>query len=147
MQASEFRGVAAPRGNAGFTLIELMVTVAVIGILAGIAYPSYQNYVIRAQRSAAQQLMLNIASREEQFLLDSRQYTQTLSGGIFNTPPEGWTCTAATCGNARYNVSVAADNAATPPTFVITATAIGQQVSDGNLTVNNSGQKTPTTKW
>ena len=135
------------QGSAGFTLLELMITVAVIGILAAIAYPSYQNYIIRAQRSAAQQLMLNIASREEQFLLDSRQYTGTLSGGIFTTAPEGWTCTAATCGNARYNVSVAANNAATPPTFVITATAIGLQVSDGDLTLNNSGQKTPTTKW
>lgn len=133
--------------SAGFTLIELMITVAVIGILAGIAYPSYQNYVIRTQRSAAQQLMLNISSREEQFLLDSRQYTGTLSGGIFTTAPEGWTCTAATCGNGRYNVSVAPNNAATPPTFVITAAAIGRQASDGNLTLNNSGQKTPTTKW
>lgn len=133
--------------STGFTLIELMITVAVIGILAAIAYPSYQNYVIRAQRSAAQQLMLNIASREEQFLLDARQYTGTLSGGIFTTPPEGWTCTAAACSNARYSVAVAANNAATPPTFVITATATGQQVSDGNLTLNNSGQKTPTSKW
>ena len=140
-------GKELQRRSAGFTLIELMITVAVIGILAAVVYPSYQNYVIRAQRSVAQQLMLNITSREEQFLLDSRQYTGTLSGGIFTTPPEGWTCTAAACGNGRYNVTVFADNAATPPTFVITATAVGQQLSDGNLTLNSVGQKMPTEKW
>ena len=136
-----------PQGSTGFTLIELMITVTVIGILTAIAYPSYQSYVIRAQRSAAQQLMLNIASREEQFLLDSRQYTGTLSGGIFTIAPEGWTCTAAACSNARYSVSAAPNNAVTPPIFVITATVAGKQVSDGNLTLNNTGQKTPTTKW
>ena len=135
------------RQSAGFTLIELMITVAVIGILAAIVYPNYQSYIIRAQRSVAQQLMLNITSREEQFLLDSRQYTSTLSGGIFTTPPEGWTCTAGTCSNGRYDVTVVANNAATPPTFVITATAVGLQVSDGNLTLNSVGQKTPTEKW
>ena len=137
----------APRWSSGFTLVELMITVAVIGILAGIAYPSYQNYVIRAQRSLAQQLMLNIASREEQFLLDSRQYTDTLFGGIFTTSPESWTCTAAACTNPRYSVSVVSDNAATPPNFVITATAVGLQVSDGVLTLNSLGQKTPASKW
>jgi type IV pilus assembly protein PilE len=136
-----------PGRSAGFTLIELMITVAVIGILAAIVYPSYQNYVIRAQRSLAQQLMLNIVSREEQFLLDSRQYTDTLSGGIFTTSPESWTCSAAACSNPRYDVSVVSDNAATPPSFVITATAVGQQVSDGDLTLNSLGQKTPASKW
>jgi type IV pilus assembly protein PilE len=136
-----------PRGSAGFTLIELMITVAVIGILSAIAYPGYQNYVIRAQRSLVQQLMLNITSREEQFLLDSRQYTDTLAGGIFTTAPEGWTCTAGACSNPRYSVSVVSNNAATPPSFVITAVAAGQQLPDGDLTLNNLGQRTPADKW
>lgn len=138
----------------GFTLIEMMVVVAVIGILAAIAYPSYQRYVQRTQRSVAQQLMMEISSRQAQHLLDARSYTAVLSDpggadkGLFPTvSPEGWTCNAATCTNGRYNITVAADNLVAPPTFTVTATAIGSQLDDGNLTLNHLGQKTPLAKW
>lgn len=131
----------------GFTLIELMITVAIIAILAGIAYPSYQSYVQRTQRSAAQQLMLQIASRQEQRLLDTRTYTDDPNDIYPAADPEGWTCDAVKCANARYDITLAADNAAAPPTFTITATAIGQQLPDGNLTLNQLGQKTPAEKW
>lgn len=140
MQASEFRGCAAARGSTGFTLIELMITVAIVGILAAIVYPSYQNYVLRAKRSAAQQFMLDISSREQQYMLDARSYTATIgSGGLNMTVP--------TEVSPNYTFAIAVDNAAAPPTFTITATAIGSQVSDGNLTLNDRGQKTPAGKW
>ena len=140
MQATQRRGFAAPRGNLGFTLIELMITVAIIGILAGIVYPSYQNYVVRAKRSAAQQVMLDLSSREQQYMLDARSYTDTIGGGGLNM-------TIPTDVSPNYTFAIAVDNAATPPTFTITATAIGSQVSDGNLTLNDLGQKTPANKW
>ena len=124
----------------GFTLIELMIVVAIVGILASIAYPSYQSYVKRAKRSVAQQFMLDISSREQQYLLDARAYTATIgSGGLNMTVPSEIT--------PYYTVAVAVDNTAAPPTFTITSTAIGSQVSDGHLTLNNLGQKTPTSKW
>lgn len=66
-------------GRGGFTLIELMVVVAIIAILTMVAYPSYQNYVIRGYRSQAQQLLMDIAQREEQFRLDQGQYTDVLT--------------------------------------------------------------------
>ena len=64
----------------GFTLIELMIVLVVIAVLAAIALPSYQTYVIRAKRAQAQQVMQDIANREEQFRLDARTYTSTLTG-------------------------------------------------------------------
>ena len=135
---------------AGFTLIELMVVVVVIAILAAVAIPSYQSYIIRANRSAAQQFMLGIASREEQYLLDARTYTATLGTGGLGLTPSDWDCTSnpAQCTNARYTITVAAP-AGPPPGYTITAApkAGTPQESDGSLTLDNMGVKTPADKW
>lgn len=138
------------KANRGITLIELMVVVAIVGILAAIAYPSYEAYVIRGNRSAAQQLMLKIASREEQYRLDAKSYTATIGSGGLNVVEDGWTC-AATCTNGRYTVSVALV-AGPPPGYTVTATAIGRQASGPGgdsvaLTLNDQGAKTPADKW
>jgi type IV pilus assembly protein PilE len=132
--------VVRKQATTGFTLIEVMIVVGIIGILAAIAYPSYQNYVIRSKRAAAQQAMLQIASRQEQYLLDALQYTATIgAGGLnFTVPSEV---------SDAYNVTVAVDNTAAPPEFTITAAPIGSQASDGSLTLDNLGQKTPADKW
>jgi len=129
----------------GFTLIELLITVAVVAILAGIAYPSYESYIRRSKRSEAQQLLAAIANREAQYLLDSRMYTTVIGATGLNANTERWTCTPSgaptTCTNGAYNVTVAVDNTATPPTFTATATALAKQVEDGNLTINQTGAK------
>ncbi|MFT5425507.1 MAG: type IV pilus assembly protein PilE [Gammaproteobacteria bacterium] len=127
----------------GFTLLELMITVAIIGILAAIALPQYAQYTQRAHRSAAQQLMLEIASKQEQYVIDMRAYTTNFSSTGLNITNGDWDCTASTntrCDNKFYQVSVAL--VATPPGYVITGTAIGTQVVDGNVTLTNQGVKT-----
>lgn len=138
---------ARPAGSGGFSLIELMTVVVVIAILAAIALPSYQRYMQRGQRSSAQQLMMEIASKQGQYILDARQYTAIVgSGGLNIASRDGWTCTTSAttpqCSNTYYQLALTVDNTATPPTFTMTATAIGSQVSDGNLTYNSVGTKT-----
>ena len=129
----------------GFTLIELMIVVVVIATLTAIAYPSYRGSVLKGRRSAAQQLMLDTVLRQEQYLLDARQYTTDFTKlGVSN---DGWVCSTTSCTNNFYSVALSVDNSAAPPEFTVTATAKGDQLSDGNLTINSQGEKTPMDKW
>ena len=128
--------------NTGFTLIELMITVAVIGILAAVAYPSYIDYLIRASRSAAQSFMLDASNKEEQYLLDARTYLAVADNASFSsiglTVPSEVT--------RFYNLSVAS---VTASTYTIQAAPIAgtRQAGDSTLQLTNAGVKTPAAKW
>jgi len=120
----------------GFTLIELMIVVAVVGILAVIAYPSYNQYVTRSNRSVAASFMLSVANKQEQYMLDARQYASALSTLNLAPPAEV---------SKNYAITVVANNAATPPSYTITATPTGAQLSNdtncANLTLDQTGAK------
>lgn len=130
----------ASRKQAGFTLIELMIVAAIIGILAAIAYPSYERSLVKGNRANAQAFLMDVAQRQQQFLLDNRAYAASLADLNLAAPPDV---------TRHYTIDVDPDNAASPPAFVITAAPVagGRQVEDGDLTIDQAGTKTPADKW
>ena len=126
----------------GFTLIELMITVAIVAILAAVAYPSYTKYIARAKRSAAASFMLNVQSKQEQFMLNSRTYFD-----VDGTAGKTWadrSITVPSDVSDNYTVTVALV-AGPPPGYTITAVPKnGQATNDakcGNLILSNTGAK------
>ena len=122
-----------------FTLVELIVTVALIGIVAAIAYPAYVNQVVKGNRSAAQQFMLDIATAQAQYQIDARSYTAVIGTGGLNLSP-----TSAASSNYTFAIAL---TAGPPPGYLITATPSGRQAQDGALTLDSTGSKTPANKW
>jgi len=126
----------------GFSLIELMIAVVIIGILAAVAIPSYQSHIVKSNRAAAQAFMTDAANREKQYLLDARAYLAVADNAAFTnlgmTVPDDV--------SRHYGIAIAI--VASPPSFTITATPTStQQTGDGALTLTNDGTKTPADKW
>lgn len=132
-------------GSVGFTLIELMIAVTIIGVLAAIAVPSYSSYMARARRADAQTLLMDVYNKQKQYLLDARAYTNIVGPAGLALSKDGWDCTtvATKCSNVNYELTISAlDNAAAPPTYEATAVARGSQLNDGNLKITSQGVKT-----
>jgi type IV pilus assembly protein PilE len=118
----------------GFTLIEVLVVLGIVAVLAAIAYPSYTNQVRKGRRADAQGFLMDMANREQQYLLDARGYA--LGGGAIAALSMAVPDTV----SSFYTVTV--DTGEATPSFVITATPKGSQVPDGNLTLDQNGTKT-----
>lgn len=127
--------------QSGFTLIELMITVAILGILASIAYPSYQEYVKRANRVDAKAVLLETAQVLERNFTEANRYEQTSGGTTINTawlpfqqsPKEG---------AAKYTIKFAA-SMPTQTTYTLEAVPAGTMTGDecATLTLSHLGVK------
>lgn len=123
----------------GITLIELMITVAIIGILASIAYPSYTDFVVRSNRSEAQRELVRIANLQEQFYVDNRTYTNDMT--VLGESDDPFITDS-----GDYSIDVLENNVKN--SFTLQATALGTQATNDSgcliLSINDVGEKKPT---
>lgn len=129
----------------GFTLIELMITVAIIAILTVIAYPSYQQYVLKSHRVDAKTALLDLAARQERYFTLQNVYTSSpaaLGYGAASFP-----IVVQTGNQSYYTLSVSQlNNAASSPAYTAQAVPTTLQQADacGTYTINQLGQQNNT---
>ena len=130
------------RYRSGFTLVELLIVVVIVGILAAIAIPSYHAYVIRAARQAVQTELLELAGLQEKIYLNSDSYTISVikpyngSAGTAN----GLGKSSGISVDGKYDLSFAS---ASDQTYTLQAVPVTSksQAGDGDITISENGQR------
>lgn len=118
--------------TAGFTLIEMMIVVAIVGILSAIAYPSYQEYVLRGNRSVGMAFLNDAAARQERYYTQNNTYA--------DTPAKlGYSSTS-----SANNLYVLSTPIGTTSAYSLLATVQRADAKCGNLGLTQTGAKTVT---
>lgn len=124
------------RLSKGFTLIEVMIVVIILGVLAAIAIPQYQDYVLRSNRTEGKALLTEAATRQERYFTQNNSYADTVAKLGY---------ASANSQNNLYTLAIALSNDDT--SFTLTATPINQQARDTDcnvLGINDRGTRTAT---
>ena len=132
--------------QAGMTLIELMVVVAIVAAIFAFAFPSYDRYIVRAKRAVGQNMLMQVADRQQQFFMDNKRFAADLTNLGFGANPfivdDDGAGTVAGDTDAVYSLAL---SNVTATTWTATATPVGAQLSRdtfcGNLTINQAGAK------
>ena len=128
------RNVALKK-TAGFTLVEMMITVAIVGILAAIALPSYNQYIARAKRAEARAAILQAEGWLERFFTENNSYTNNPPTNTLNTAFTDRYSSIPNSGAANYSFTLTV----TPAAYTITVTPLGSMANDrcGSYQKNN----------
>lgn len=128
----------------GFTLLELMITIAVIAILAGIALPSYSDYVLRSKFAEATGNLADLRVKMEQYYSDNRRYSTNPGGGVCGIPgvPDGNTPTASDARYFTYRCASGNPNGLGDQIFTLFADGVAAQGLGGmHFTVDQANAK------
>jgi type IV pilus assembly protein PilE len=136
--------------TAGFTLIELMIAVAIVGIIAAIAYPSYQSSIRKSNRAEAKTELMDLSQRLQRCYTSYARFNDDVNCAVYKDLKDGGYITR---GSGYYKVTISHTASADTTTYSLKAEAIKspqtQDTLDGcnELTLAHTGAKTPEVCW